>query len=47
MNYQGQLHQHLRGIGAISEWVKSLRRSGGLPFQAEEVAKMMTEGGVA
>ncbi len=41
MNYQGQLHQHLRGIGAISEWVKSLRRSGGLPFQAEEVAEMM------
>lgn len=47
MNYQGQLHQHLRGIGAISEWVKSLRRSGGLPFQSEEVAAMMIEGGVA
>lgn len=47
MNYQGQLHQHLRGIGAINDWVKSLRRSGGQPFQAEEIAAMMAEGGVA
>lgn len=41
MNFQGQLHQHLKGIGAINDWAKSLRRSGGQPFQAEEVAEMM------
>ncbi len=47
MNFQGQLHQYLKGIGAINDWVRSLRRSGGQPFQAEEVAAMVTEGGVA
>lgn len=46
MNYQGQLYQYLRGIGAINDEVESLRRSGGQPFQTEEIAAIMAEGEV-
>ncbi|MBI4238399.1 MAG: 2-oxoacid:acceptor oxidoreductase subunit alpha [Deltaproteobacteria bacterium] len=41
MNYQGQLHHHLRALGAIDTSARRLGRAGGLPFQLREVEEWL------
>lgn len=45
MNFQGQLHHHLRAIGVIDDRVLSIHRSGGLPFHVDELAVLLEQGG--
>ncbi|MBI2343710.1 MAG: 2-oxoacid:acceptor oxidoreductase subunit alpha [Deltaproteobacteria bacterium] len=46
MNFQGQLYHHLRGIGVLDGTAHNLRRSGGLPFQLDEIGILLREGGL-
>lgn len=41
MNYQGQLHHHLRGLGVIDDRARHVGRAGGLPFQLREVEEWL------
>lgn len=41
MNFQGQLFHHLKAIGAIPEQSVSACRSGGIPFQVDEIERML------
>ena len=43
MNYQGQLFQYLKSLGVLNGRALSLKRSGGIPFQLEEVQRMIQE----
>ena len=43
MNYQGQLYHYLKGCGAIDGNVRSIKRSGGVPFCLEELENMLKE----
>ena len=41
MNYQGQLFQYLNGIRALPVTAVSAKRSGGVPFQIDEIESML------
>lgn len=46
LNYQGQLHHHLRALGLLPDSAKSMRRSGGIPLQVSELEMFFQQGGL-
>ncbi|MDO8526607.1 MAG: 2-oxoacid:acceptor oxidoreductase subunit alpha [Deltaproteobacteria bacterium] len=44
MNFQGQLCHHLKAIGVLDEKAIQISRSGGLPFQTENLSRSFNQG---